>query len=345
MIYTISSNSFFEQIRNSLQFAGINPAIINFLYYFTVFLILFLIVLLVINYFLRKKEEQNNVIEFGKIKDKDSIKHVLDFALRQRSRFDLKLEKSSQIIYTTFVDYDDKLQFLYIELPLYVKMKKSFLGRKLSCFFRIGDNLNPIFYNFQSVIEGYDFDDKGFCILRIKFPEVVFLGQKRRFLRIEIPSKYLKVVQVWPSVLDKFAGFSKNVLTWGEPLAKYDEENKELLLKDISGGGIKLGIKKDKIKNLSKFKKENEYVFLYIEFEDKSLSPAFFYFICRLKNVYFTDESELDFYFFGFQFVAEGKLDKKGEIEWNDIALDQGCERLENWLFAKYLELYREKKV
>ncbi|WP_456325383.1 hypothetical protein [Desulfonauticus submarinus] len=341
MIYIISNNYILNQVKRSFEGSGLNSDVINFFYYFIIFCILFSPILFLIHLYVKRRESRYDSNEFGSISDKETIKNIFDFALIQRSRFDISIRRSDSMIYATLVDYDD--EFIYLEMPSYLKISKVWFKKNLSCFFKIGSGkLNAIFYNFKSIVVDY-YVDKGSYIIKLKLPEKLYLGQKRRFLRIEIPSKYIKSIKLWSASLDKYAGFSKDISEWGVPLGLYDERKRSIFLKDISGGGIKLGIKKKIVSDVVKFKRDNEYIFLYLHLNPTyTNSNMFFYFICKLKNVYQVDDPE--FYFFGFQFVAEGKVKANStQIEWKEIPLEQGCESLGNWLFEKYLEIYRQK--
>jgi hypothetical protein len=343
-IYSLSNNFILSQLRKSFAATGVSEELIQYIYYFFLFFLFIIPILILVhftvNYFLKKREN-----DYGSVFDKDILKDVFNMALLQRSRFDVRVGKTKSTFYCALIDFDN--DYLYLELPSYLKISNIWFKRKIKCFFKIGkDKLSSIYYNFSTQVEDF-YLDRGVYILKVKFPLKLDLGQKRKFLRISLPSKYIKEIKIWTAKLDRYSGFSKDPLTWSKPIGIYNEKEKGLLLKDISSGGVKLGIRKDLIHNTVDFKRENEYLFFYLKINyPKELKKDFFYFICRLKNYY--PEGKEEYYYWGLQFVAVGNLiwdkeQQKNILNWKDLDINRGSEDLGNWLFKTYLEIYREK--
>jgi len=321
--------------------SGLNNNVLSYLGYFLIFL---LIITLFSTFYYILKNNQNKY-NVSAITDKEVIQKILDEILTYRIKIDLMFSGSSKnYISTTLIKFDEN--FLWIELPYYIKVNYMWVNKDIICFFKISkiDDLDAIYYHFKTKIVDSEMNAQKLYVLKVNFPDQIFLGQKRKFLRVKLPSEYVQRIQLWLASQDENSGFSTEVEQWGKPWAEYSVQDgqADIYLEDISGGGIRLGMKK---KLFSQFKKlkDKSYLFLALEFNPELVPSRLnrLLFLAKLKKVYFAEDA--DYVFLGLEFLARAKLLEPTKIQWITLEENKGYEELVDWLFEKYLELYRKK--
>jgi hypothetical protein len=271
---------------------------------------------------------------------------ILTSAMDHRSRIDLSfhpIATSRQTISCSLYDLSD--QGVTLELPLGVNPSEAWIGKLMVCYFRIPrENKPPYFYTFVSSVVGMRRKgDIDYLILAV--PAKVELGQKRKHLRLEIPSTDIKDFRVWPAAEDGTFHFESDPGKWPEPLAVYTREAQAgLRVLDLSGGGIRLAFDPHRYTGLDDFVARHPVLFMRLELEPTGSSefpPCIMAARLRTKAQDF-DHGTL---MFGYEFVECCAAHGTETIDWVKIEPERGIDALVTWIFKRHLELYREREI
>ena len=274
------------------------------------------------------------------------ISAILDQALLARSRIDMSfhpITTSRQTISCSLRELTPA--GVTLEMPLGVNPSDSWIGKPMACYFRIPrENRDPYFYTFVSPVkEVRQMGDFHHLILDI--PPRIELGQKRRHLRLELPSRDIKDFRLWPAAEDGTFHFESDPLKWPEPMAVYSqEEGRELRVLDLSGGGIKLSFDPSRYASLDEFVAKHPVLFMRLELEPVGglvIPPYFLAARLRTKAQDF-DNGQL---MLGYEFVECCSSDGGETIDWIRIDPGEGIDELVTWVFKRHLELYREREI
>lgn len=271
---------------------------------------------------------------------------ILDQAMLHRSRFDTSFHPattSRQAISCALADHSDK--GVVLEVPVGVTPSPSWVGREMACYFRIPrENKQPFFYKFISAVSKV-FTQDGMHYLVLDIPKTIDLGQKRKHLRLEIPTTDIKDFRLWSATEDSSSHFETDQTKWPKPLAVLSQEQRNSLrVLDISGGGIKLAIDPKHNTSLNDFITQYPFLFMRLELEpagDMHFPPHVLAAKLRTK----TKDYDTGALLLGYEFVECSSTDVAEELEWIKIEPDRGIDDLVTWVFKRHLELYREREI
>jgi len=274
------------------------------------------------------------------------ISSILDQAMLLRSRIDMSfypITTSRQTISCTFFELAQAA--LTLEMPLGVSPSDSWIGKLMVCYFRIPrENKPPYYYTFTASVTGvWKMGDISYVVLGI--PSKVELGQKRKHLRLELPSRDIKDFRIWPATEDGSFHFESDPQNWPAPLAVYTREASDgLKVLDLSGGGIKLSFDPKLYDGLDDFVAKHPTLFMRLELEhvgDMEFPPYFMAARLRTKAQDFDHGITM----LGYEFVECCSIDGSQTIDWVKIDPEKGIDELVTWVFKRHLELYREREI
>jgi hypothetical protein len=267
---------------------------------------------------------------------------ILGKALIHRSRMDINFhsnDESRQVVSCTLYDLSD--EEVILEMPFGVTPSEAWRGRVMKCFFRIPrPDKAPYFYTFSAPVL-HTFRKNNIDYLGLAVPKKIELGQKRRHLRLEIPSSDIKDFRVWAPAGDALPPDEDE--SGRPPLAAYTPDAESLRILDISGGGIRLAFDPKHYRDLEDFVSKNPVLIMRLELgpaADEDASPHCV--AARLRTN--TRDAKSGALMLGYEFVEY--CDRNAStFDWVKIDPHQGVDSLVNWIFKRHLELYRKKEI
>lgn len=274
------------------------------------------------------------------------ISRILTEAMDHRSRIDLSFHPITTSRQTMSCSlFDISPQGVILEMPLGVNPSTSWIDKLMVCYFRIPrEKKPPYFYTFVSNVAGTH--QKGeIHYLTLAVPAKIELGQKRKHLRLEVPSTDIKDFRIWPATEDGTFHFESDQSKWPEPLAVYTRDVHDgLRVLDLSGGGIKLAFDPRRYLGLDDFVAHHPILFMRLELkpmDDSEFPPCIMAARLRTKAQDF-DHGTL---MLGYEFVECCCADGSETLDWVKIEPDRGIDDLVTWIFKRHLELYREREI
>jgi len=306
-----------------------------------------LVAAVILGYLLWKRRNGSpEPLQSGTTTGAGQISSILEQALLLRSRIDLSfhpISTSRQTISCTL--FELTTQGVTLEMPVGVSPSEGWIGKAMVCYFRIPrENKPPFFYTFVSDVTAVRKQGE-IHYLTLALPSKVELGQKRRYLRLELPSQDIKDFRIWPASEDGTFHFESDPANWPEPLAVYDPHSRDgVQVLDISGGGIKLSFNPERYSGLDDFVARHPVLFMRLE-----LSPAGnmdfppYFMAARLR----TKAQDIDdgTLMLGYEFVECCATEGMETIDWIKIEPERGIDELVTWVFKRHLELYREREI
>jgi|GEM_PF-1209897 len=336
------SRQFFGQVYRDFESSGVTPLM---MYIVLVTLALILVSVLAYLVFSRiKARHQDEKQYFGEITGQETISSIIDQAVIQRSKISARFGPKNKPFDCAI--YRAEKGEIVLEPPYFVKPTRKWLKRDLECSFRVGlDRSNFLFYTFVSPIIGFE-DMQDIRMLRLTYPRSLLLGQKRRHLRLEPPTRWIKGLVLWPAAGSGRNDFEPGMDAWGKPVARMGGNKAqipELGLIDISAGGARLRLSREVSSRLEEMREDFPYVFLYIGLDHESKGVDRYLLAARIKHSHV--QYDQDFFSVSLEFVRSGRIkDKKSKrVEWKEVDPVQGVEELGNWVFQRHLKLYRER--
>ncbi|GAB1409240.1 hypothetical protein MASR1M90_03940 [Desulfovibrionales bacterium] len=271
--------------------------------------------------------------------------NLLEQALMQRSRFDILFQSSSashKIMSCSLISAT--ADHITLEIPAGITPTKKWLGRQLTCFFRLARENNRIhFYTFTGHISTYHHSGNIHYIV-LPLPEHIKLGQKRRHLRLNLPHADILDFRVLSVPEDGSMPTNPDASSWPPPLAVYRQERESALqIRDLSGGGLRLEYDPRLYPTLRDFIAHHPVLCMRLELRpEKDDQPIVYHLLARLRT------RQEDFLsgnlMLGYEFVEYGSATEDNNLEWITIDPDQGIDDLVTWVFRRHLELYRERE-
>ncbi|MFO7816370.1 MAG: hypothetical protein ACQES5_04995 [Thermodesulfobacteriota bacterium] len=333
----------FDQVYRSFETTGSTALMVNIVLITLALILASLSVYFAVNHIKNKRHTKK--LYFGEITDGEVVSSIVDQAMAQRSKVVCSFGKKNRPFDCAIYRADGN--DIVLEPPYYVQPTSKWINRELECNFRIGlDKKNFLFYTFVSPVKGIEVL-QGARMLRLVFPLSLFLGQKRRHLRLEPPLKWVNGLALWPAVSAAGAGeFESGMEKWGKPFIRMQKTEGSPLkvgLSDISAGGVRIRLSSEYSSMMEKMRQSNPYLFVYIALTDENNRLARYLLAARIRYSYI--EEGQSFFSVSLEFIRHGSIkDKKKKIvDWKEINPEFGVEDLGNWVFKRHLQLYREK--
>ncbi|MCA1944184.1 MAG: hypothetical protein LDL30_02725 [Desulfovibrio sp.] len=284
----------------------------------------------------------------GLIADAKEIRALLDQALVERSRMDVKFlpaDGSRKSMPCSLVDMSGNT--LTLDPPSFVEARPDWMGRQVQCFFRLNTAKGQtLFYTFETTILGVDARGDRTARLLAAVPPVMRLEQKRSFLRIDPPQQYFLGLALWRDRWEPSTLPPSNIKEWGRPPLVFmpDKSRNPVMVSNISASGLRLSVRPDAAKEVNLAPQVGSRVLILLDLYDPDTErKRRFWLRCRIQNLhedFNTHNLEL-----GMQIIASGRpiLEEiPYELAWQAVGED-GVEPLAAWVMRRHLELYREK--
>lgn len=268
---------------------------------------------------------------------------ILGQALIHRSRMDINFhsdDESRQTVSCTLYDLSDAE--IILEMPFGVTPSEAWQGRVMKCFFRIPrPDKAPYFYTFSAPVLRI-FRESKIDYLSLAVPQKIELGQKRRHLRLEVPSTDIKDFRVWASA-DGALPLEEDEANWPDPLAVYASDTESLRILDISGGGIRLAFDPKHYSDLEDFVSKNPVLIMRLELGPAAGEDSPPHYVAAQLRTNMRD-AESGALMLGYEFV-ECRDQNASTFDWIKIDPRQGVDSLVTWIFKRHLELYRGQEI
>lgn len=284
----------------------------------------------------------------GLIDDTKLIRELIERAIDERSRLDLRFmpaEPSRRSMACSLVDFIGDT--LIIEPPAYVEVKADWMGRTVECFFRLTTPKGQtLFYTFDATILGLNTMGDKSLRLDLTAPATMRLEQKRSFLRLDPPQQYFLGLALWQDGWETSTPPPSHIKSWGRPPLVFmpDKSHNPVSVSNISGSGLRLAVRHDAVRETRLAPHVGGRVIILLDLLDPELNAKKrFWLRCRVQNLH--EEFNTRDLEIGLQIIASGRpvheLDPY-ELAWQPVGED-GVEPLAIWVMRRHLELYREK--
>lgn len=337
------NQQFWPQISSSFQNTVMQSAGYVFL-----FIVLVLIALLVLLYVIKlrvtanKSAQSHGLFEVASNKE---ITRIFETALDFNSRFDLRFEGQSREFFCTFKSFDKNS--IYLEPPSQINISKKWEGRDVSVFFKVKPGSEKLrFYKFTSNLTEIIQEEVG-RVLKLRMPDMLEMEQKRQHLRLEVPTGYVKRLEVRPVSYDQRGSLHRQISSFGDPFWIMDKDplKSEISLMDISGGGLRFKVLSRALKKVQEFVTKNPTLLISIQLVydfESDLGVENHHVVARIKKHY---SDGLGNYVFGMQYESNAVLNEEGKVitGWEQVDAEEGIEELITWVIKMHLKLYREK--
>lgn len=269
------------------------------------------------------------------------IREVLDEALQQRATLEVQFQEQD-VRRTNFsctpTGVDPFVGFT-LEVSGFIKPQQSWIGRTVLCYFKVAGHHKDAkwsFFSFRTTIIDIVVRQARRRIV-LAIPKQLDRKQRREHLRLDPPNEDIPEVQIWPETLSN--------LDWPEadpPLLEYRIAHQEnpLRILNLSAGGLLLELRPPLPKALGADLEKGRRFYIRLVLNDPEQgAPQVHKLLAQVRNVFLdpTHGKRL----VGFSFAAWLPR-TEGPGSWQPLK-GKGVEEIEDWVFKRHLELYREK--
>ncbi|WP_319759432.1 hypothetical protein [Maridesulfovibrio sp.] len=294
----------------------------------------------------RELKKRLNATPTSWITGKKQLEKIFETALVYRSKIDLSFYAKSEKRRTIACSIEDIDGHLKLEIPSNGSIGKSWLGREVNGFFHIPSKQAGmvIFYNFNSVITEVKAKGSQYYNLTLDFPDHIEQTQKREFLRVSPPTRHYDYVNIIPDTKQGMAAGLKFISTNGEYTPGYmGGKDSNVILADISGGGLSLELTHMNSKRAARFKLNKGQNFLVmlslVDFGNKGIVRHLF--IAKIRRLFIDPAQSHAQLGLSFEFQFMGFDEETKKPKWEMVS-QNGCPAMDDWTYNLYLELYRE---
>ena len=212
-------------------------------------------------------------------------------------------------------------------------------GEPVEVYFRVNAPEGPAFYRFRSAIAQVR---SGNAISRVSlaFPTDIFLGQKRRFFRVQPPKEKVRLIGVWNLPAEK--ALPRDTAEIGPPLLhyKFGDGAETMQVADISTSGMALSFPlPDPEKRPVDLKLGDRVLCLLVYQVAKENRIVTFWCTCTVSNERTPQEPE-PMLIFGLRFTNWAVLERgNSEIRWFNSTEENGASPITQWV--RQLEVER----
>lgn len=290
-------------------------------------------------------------LHISMIENPGKIRALLETALTQRSKMRVSFVRDDPGAHSTDATIlsVDKVRGIELELTSLVRASQSWIGKLVSCDFRL--QLDPRrdyhnFFAFVSPVLTITKASDSFIHMTIAWPSRLNLEQKRAFLRIDPPRSMVLSLELWPETAARGSrGRLGSPETWGEPLVRFDPDisGPALELSNISGGGVRLDIQPEAGLHRTGHFDQGARFLLRLRLADPELGEPLDIFLGMILLNIYGDPGTIGNKAYGFRFVSLGahEEDSKGLLSWKSATA--GVPVLDDWVFRRHLEIYRAR--
>lgn len=215
----------------------------------------------------------------------------------------------------------------------------KWIGAGLTAFFRVKDREfrnREHFLTFDTRILSFEQRPSGVLHFSLAFPANLKNAQQRRGVRVKTDSRKVPELMVWLA-----PDTPRDIRRLAPALTQEHYSSRQLKVENFSASGAKLLVARSLLREVLPDIGKGQHFNLFFKAAGDSGGPATpFWTEAVLRNVFHDPESGETA--LGFEFVAEGYLDKDGRLEWRALRFDE-VTGLGKFVFKWNLELYREK--
>lgn len=265
---------------------------------------------------------------------------ILDYAIEQRAKIHIKFDEESTNltgITGTILAMND--MGLVMEVSGVTSLQDRFLGKKISCFFKIVEKEarhREFFYTFTASILRIKIVNEQFLHLAINFPLTLTGTQRRKSLRMKPDVEQFSHIALWR--YDAAGGFDISKPTIGHQHFK----NSLSFVENMSAGGLRILIRRPLLKEREIDLNKGDRFILFLTFAEPIPKLRSEYWLVSKINNLLIDPVSGDA-ILGMEFIANGvRKEDAGKVEWTKIAdnvIDDLAQRIYQW----HISIYRDK--
>ncbi|MDR1124754.1 MAG: hypothetical protein LBM64_01655 [Deltaproteobacteria bacterium] len=218
----------------------------------------------------------------------------------------------------------------------------GWIGREISCYFKLKIKDQSVYYTFDSTVESVEARPRGVSALWLSFPTRMQNRQKRAFLRISPPMDYFLGAAVWFGRNLPADGNLGNIALWPKPsLTLLPGKERQFFIRDLSAGGVRLWVpRREKDARRHDFNLAEQMALLLDLFDPDNSRRLRYWLLCRVQNL-ITDFNDQSFDI-GLQFLAWAAPKEDGSsLEWLKLTREKEVAPLGNWIMHRHLEIFR----
>lgn len=284
-------------------------------------------------------------------RDPDRITAILEQSVTERSTYEIQFagEGRQRAHFTCSPVQFAQGKEIVLELPGFIHPSNEWVGRIIFCFFRTSSGVKSpkwAFYKFQSTIAGVRKADQ-LEFITVVAPQELERSQRRQHLRLDPPSEEIPAVNIWPETAGALGNLEHP--NAHPPLLTFVHGRPEnpLRVVNISGGGLLLEIRPHTHRYLAENLAKGKRLFINLALRDEDKSTINEHVVlAQIRSVFWDQETgnlQIGLSFSAHQATLPPDV-KKGAKKW--VTLNgQGVEAIEDWVFKKHLQMYREKGV
>jgi hypothetical protein len=285
------------------------------------------------------------------ITEAEKVREIFLLALRRRSK--IRLTFSREVAASAHTDaalaevYSDSLA---LELSAATRANRGWIGKLVECDFRLRQDPATqqwSFYNFVAEIKDVRVVPEQYAQIIVAMPSRLEMEQKRAFLRVEPQRTDVRELDIWPeNHVRSDPRRPDDPQSWGRAhLSLTEATAPDIAVEDISGGGVRLFLRGEALRTGHVMLTPGLRVYLSLRLSDprEPDGSVLFRLSCQVQNVYASDTPDGG-KAFGLRFVAHGAPvpDAPGRLEWRPPQ-SGGVPAVDEWAYAKHLDLYRSR--
>ncbi|MDQ7831274.1 MAG: hypothetical protein RDU30_06055 [Desulfovibrionaceae bacterium] len=281
----------------------------------------------------------------------DKIQDIFQGALRRRSKIRLTFSRDDSTgVFTDAALTEVYSDSLVLELSAGVRANRGWIGKLVECDFRLRPDPATEqwhFYTFTAEIKDAKTVPDQFAQITVSLPRRLEMEQKRAFLRVEPGRADVRECDVWSETRVRGEPHRPDdPETWGRPeLSLTEATAPDISLDNISGGGLRLSLRGDALRTGLTLLTPGRRVFLFLRLDDRQAADGstLFRLACQVMHAYAADAADGS-RAFGLRFVGFGEPaeDNPARLGWK-ASQGGGVPALDDWAYAKHLDLYRSR--
>jgi len=265
---------------------------------------------------------------------------ILDMAMGQRAKVSVQFdEKDTNLTGVTATVMGVNDAAVLLELGGVSALKDRFVGKSITCFFRIverEDRHREIFYNFTCEILRIRQKPDGPPQVAVSFPASLVGAQRRKSLRMRPDFQQFSHISLWK--YEACGGFDINKPSVGHTHFKHGLAQ----IDNISAGGLRMVIRRAHLKESNLSPKKGDRFILFFTFHEKVPKLRDEYWLVAKVNNIQPDPVAGDLAL-GLEYIANGvRQPESSKVEWSKIAdnvIDDMAQRIYLW----HVALYRDR--
>ena len=266
----------------------------------------------------------------------DKLAQILD----QRAKLNLEFEEgvvSIRGLTATLVKFSERGAI--VEVSALEGLPETWVGAEVSCFFCLrdeGGKGGEQLRSFNSRVRKVHMQPSGAVLCVLSLPEAINDVQRRRCVRVKVDMDKVPVLKLWRELPPRV------VISGQHPLLNSEHDAKRgLTANNISAKGLGLQLPEALMQKVMPGQGRDERFTFYFKAVAQSNCPAADFWVNAILRSIYTSRHTGDVCL-GFEFIAEGVLNKARKIDWSPLKLNE-VSGLGKFIFKWNLDFYREK--